>query len=173
MIEDSFLYDCINTIIRPLRSAWYNCKYGVINLIKWLPIIWGDRDWDHYYLYRILQKKLKHMENFHRNHGHCVGNEAWADQMKGCIKLIENLLDDEYNRNEFDALDKKWGTSFFEETNEKGSFELKHKNIKTKEDEEEHSKEFRECMTKERKLREEDKDELFKLIRENIDCWWD
>ena len=154
-------------------SFWYNCKYGVINLVKWLPVIWKDRDWDHYYLYTILQKKLKGMENLHRNHGNCVGNEAWANQMKECVELIENLLDDDYNEKEFDALDKKWGTIFFEEIEKGGGFEIKHKNVKTEEDKEKHIKEFKECMAKENELREKDKDELFKIMRENIDNWWD
>ena len=32
---------------------------GIKNLIKWFPIIWKDRNWDHSYIYEILKFKLK------------------------------------------------------------------------------------------------------------------
>ena len=38
-----------------------NIKYGFYNLFKWSLIIWQDKDWDQYYIYKILQFKLKNM----------------------------------------------------------------------------------------------------------------
>lgn len=35
---------------------------GFKNLKKWFKVIWNDRDFDHYYLYVILEKKLSSIE---------------------------------------------------------------------------------------------------------------
>jgi hypothetical protein len=32
----------------------------VRNLIRWAPIIWRDQDWDYYYVYEIIETKIKH-----------------------------------------------------------------------------------------------------------------
>ena len=36
--------------------------HGTRNLIRWFPIIWGDRNWDWEYLARIMIFKLRMME---------------------------------------------------------------------------------------------------------------
>ena len=33
-----------------LEDAYYNVKYGILNIITWLPVIWRDRQWDHAYV---------------------------------------------------------------------------------------------------------------------------
>ena len=40
------------------------------NLIRWIPIIWKDRDWDFYFTYEILKKKLEFQAEFTRKYGH-------------------------------------------------------------------------------------------------------
>ena len=143
------------------KSTWSNCKYGISNLIKWFSTVWKDRDWDRDYLYKILQKKLEHMENSYRYHAVSKGSEKLADQMKKCSELITNLLKEAYNEKEFIEHDKKWGRILFEskkEDNEKRKIA---------------SKEFQICLEKEDELRQKDKKELFKILRENIDKWWD
>ena len=142
-------------------NKWSDYKKGINNLIKWIPIIWKDRDWDRDYIFIILQKKLKHMEDSYRNRAYCKGSTELANQMKRCCELIETLLEDNYNEKEFIKHDKKWGRILFE---------------KQKEDNEKReiaSKEFRICLEKEDELRQKDKKELFEILRENIDNWWD
>lgn len=43
---------------------WGNLKQGIRNLIKWWPVIWRDRDWDHAYLSRLIEFKLTSMYMF-------------------------------------------------------------------------------------------------------------
>ena len=38
-----------------IRSFLTGCK----NVIRWSPTIFKDKDWDHWYIYNILQKKIK------------------------------------------------------------------------------------------------------------------
>ena len=30
------------------------------NIIRWIPVLWKDRDWDDWYIYKILQKKIEY-----------------------------------------------------------------------------------------------------------------
>lgn len=62
---------------------------GIKNIIKWLPIIWKDRDFDYGYLLDILQFKLKAMEEFFNS------NDTWTKDAKKCAKqimIVKNLV---------------------------------------------------------------------------------
>ena len=136
-----------------VKAIWYSWKHGITNLIKWAPTIWDDRDWDYDFFYMLMLKKLEFMENFYRNHGHCVGNEDVANQIKECCELIKILLEDDYNKEEFDKHNQKWG--------------------RFTEKDKEAQEEFHLCIEKENELRQKDREELFGIIKENIDSWWD
>ena len=73
-----------------------NLKHGVLNLIKWFPIIWKDRDWDQQFLYEMLKFKLEQMQNFQRKYGHGLHRDKYANQMKVCTSLLSRLIEDEY-----------------------------------------------------------------------------
>lgn len=49
----------IGWFLGDIRSFWYNCKYGVRNLVKWFPVIWRDRSWDHCFIHLLMEQKLK------------------------------------------------------------------------------------------------------------------
>ena len=38
-----------------LKDFPKNLKYYFKNIIKWSPILWKDRDWDHYFIYEALR----------------------------------------------------------------------------------------------------------------------
>ncbi len=41
-------------------KIWFkDLKQGFINLKRWFPIIWKDRDWDDDYIFVLLEEKLK------------------------------------------------------------------------------------------------------------------
>ena len=57
----------------PKDSAWgrktwrsyfhWKIKYfidGIHNIIRWMPTLYHDRDWDEAFILRILQKKIEH-----------------------------------------------------------------------------------------------------------------
>ena len=154
-----------------------NIKYGIQNLIKWFPVIWKDRDWDHYYLYQILEFKLDQMIHLHRNYGHLEDNELYASQMETCSKILNRLKADDYDAS-FQEHHKKWGTpnmNWSDCDDHPGMCELHidHPNVKTERDEIQERLEFKQCVQNENDLREHDLDTLFKTMRENIQKWWD
>jgi len=49
------------------ENIGYRFKYvynSIKNIIRWFPIIWKDRDYDDWYIYTILETKLKHQAKY-------------------------------------------------------------------------------------------------------------
>jgi hypothetical protein len=66
------------------------------NLIRWFPVIYKDRDWDHWFIYQILKTKLKYQSEHLRKHGYHDSSESDADRIDLCIRLIEKVQNEEY-----------------------------------------------------------------------------
>jgi len=76
---------------------------SVNNLIRWFPIIWKDRDWDHYYILEILKHKLIFMsKNIRKNGNHALA-EYDANKMMLCVRLIDKIQNERYME---DLIDK-------------------------------------------------------------------
>ena len=69
---------------------------GIINLIKWFPIIWKDRNWDHHYIFEILKFKLiQHREKLVNSNRHTGVNEA-NYYITICLNLIDRIQNEYY-----------------------------------------------------------------------------
>jgi len=148
-----------------------NIKYGVSNLVNWFPIIWNDRDWDYHFIYIILHKKLKRMENSIR-YAPFVNAEKRADEIKLCVNLLDRLKKDVYIDMTEKSFIKRWGKCKFN-TTEKNIlnivYEKDPENIyKTKRD-----KELRCRMNHEEYLINQDLSMLFNTMTKCIRGWWD
>jgi len=75
----------------------YDIPQGFGNLIKWFPVIWRDRDWDHHFLFEVLRFKLENMEWVFSKYGCGIGSERDAKRMRICIELIKRIQEDNYN----------------------------------------------------------------------------
>jgi hypothetical protein len=76
----------------------YDAKYlhkeiyrGIKNLIYWFPIIWRDRDWDHRYIYGILEAKIEKQARFIEKHGHHISAKRDAEVMMTCVRLMKKV----------------------------------------------------------------------------------
>jgi len=148
-------------------------KHGIKNLVYWFPVIWGDRNFDHYYLTAILRHKINDMVKFYDG-PHAWGMDApkLAHEMKVCRIILDRLIEDDYNREGYDAHDKKWGELTFER-GVLGNILLKRSKRVTKEEEEIEQKEWSEVYKKEENDKEKDIETLFDIMRKNIRNWWD
>ena len=160
-----------------IKDRIRNTKYGVRNLITWLPVIWKDRWWDSYFIYPILHKKLSMMESTIRKYGHHVYAERDADKIKVCVLILKRIMDDEYSEMAFKRHEEKWGDSvmsFVKTDNPNLSRMLiEYDSVKTEKDEAEERKDFRRAMEHEDYLRKQDIDTLFKIMSKQISSWWD
>ena len=132
----------------------YNIKHGIINLIKWFPIVWTDRDWDYRYLYEVLYFKLSDIEKSLRNDTWHSNSDKYAKQIMTAKVLVKRLIDDNY----FDVAFEKYGLKQHEDFYRKLSSEEK----------EIYSK----CFEYEEYMKKQDREYLFKYMNKHIEKWW-
>ena len=72
-----------------MKKIYYNIYYGIINLINYFPIIWKDRGYDYYFIYQLLQHKLKLTSKNLQKYGNFVNSEREVEVLNTIIKLIE------------------------------------------------------------------------------------
>jgi hypothetical protein len=87
------------------ENIGYRFKYvynSIKNLIRWFPIIWKDRDWDHAYVEDILLFKLNNMyKRFSDPNATYVNweTEHAKPALKAlniCVKILERRRDNYY-----------------------------------------------------------------------------
>ena len=85
---------------------------GIKNLIKWFPVIWKNRDWDHTFIYDILMFKLEQQAKYIGGKDRHMNAKRDAEIMLLCTKLIDlssnEFYDMEYmnyNESEYNWLD--------------------------------------------------------------------
>jgi len=150
-----------------------NIKIGISNIIKWAPVIWRDRDWDHAFFLGILKFKLERMERFFRSENAVSRNSVRdADEMKKCLMVLRRITENRYDDIAFGRHDRKWGElemGFLDG----GRIKFSRKNIKTPEDKIKEHKEFEKCMDREKYLRDQDMKYLFSMLAKRLQSWWD
>lgn len=133
--------------------------YGLENVVRWLPVIWNDRQWDEYYLFRIMKKKLQLMEEFYASDAPVAeGAENIANDIHRAIELLTYIMEEEYTHEAFEEYWDKYLTDF--------DAPLK---TFTKEQEEL----FDKCDLRAEDLYEQYMTELCDLIKEKVRNWWD
>ncbi len=144
---------------------------GIGNLIYWFPIIWKDRDFDHYYLTAILRHKMNSMAKFYdSSHAWGVDAPKLAHEMKFCVLILDRILKDDYNKEGYYLHDRKWGELEFV-TNEKGNMTITRVNRHM--DEELEQEEYKKVCEDEMKYRDVDIATLFEIMKNNLLNWWD
>jgi hypothetical protein len=63
----------------------------VHKILRWIPILWRDRDWDYYFVYEILKQKLIDTEKHTRVDSFHMFNESDADGILKAISMIEKV----------------------------------------------------------------------------------
>lgn len=66
------------------------------NLVRWLPIIWKDEQWDYYHIFEILKHKLLFTAEHTRKYGYHAFSDRDADRMMLCVRLIEKVQNEDY-----------------------------------------------------------------------------
>ena len=81
-----------------LRCCWYDFTNGIRQLLRWIPIIWFDADFDWEYLAALMEAKLRWM---------AADCDRWPTaraeldkrQMLVCAALLKRLRADDYFEN--------------------------------------------------------------------------
>ena len=150
MYKESFYdkyirYSFIGILFSKIRSTYFNIKYGIENLIKWFPIIWNDRDWDYYFLIKLMRFKTEQMSKLHKEYGHCLDSSKYAKQLKKVSIALKRIEEDDYMYQE----DKVFNRS--------PKYLTKPDNLRF----------FNDYM------RQKDLDYVLKMMKRNLFKWWD
>lgn len=97
---------------RGYAPIWFlNLFDGVRNIIRWMPTLYKDKDWDDYYITKMLQKKIE----FQREYLVKANRHTEIERDNRDMTLILNLI--ERMHEEFYALEKynyvEFGDSIF------------------------------------------------------------
>jgi hypothetical protein len=72
-------------------------KSSVSKLIRWLPIIWKDRDWDDHYIWELMKNKLRWQANYIAKRDWHTRAELDAKRMRLCANLMDKVQDEFYS----------------------------------------------------------------------------
>ena len=111
-------------LIVPNDSAWsrdvlwkslhWRIRYfitGVKNIFRWAPTLYQDKDWDSWYIYNILQKKIEYQRKEIINANRHTDIDRDNRDMTIALNLLERVKDDyygmehvDYSKTEFDFI---------------------------------------------------------------------
>jgi hypothetical protein len=93
------------TLIEKITNWWWDnigwkirdIYRSIRSVIRWFPVIWNDRDWDDWYIYKILQTKLKFQSKYIGDRDIHTRAKRDAEVMNICVRLIDKLMEDFYD----------------------------------------------------------------------------
>jgi hypothetical protein len=86
-------------------------KEGIKNTIYWFPIIWKDRNWDSHYIFEIMKHKLKAQSAYIGRRDTHTRAQKDARDMRLCVKLITKVQEEDYTLEYMDYhKDRVWFT---------------------------------------------------------------
>lgn len=89
--------DNLEFAVSQVRSGMRVFRESIRTLSKWLPVIVGDRQWDHYYLFRLLDYKLALMEECMRSgHAMAENSEKTAGRIHEARLALRGASDEGY-----------------------------------------------------------------------------
>jgi hypothetical protein len=141
-----------------------NLKKGIINFWIWKKIIYEDRNWDQFYIYQILQFKLRIQAKYFKKRNFYVGELRDAEIMELCDRLIEKLKTEFYEMEYYD----------YKKRNQLKEYFLKYPKIyqETKK-ENPNISDKRIAYYMGYKVQNKARKTLFNVLEKNIENWWD
>ena len=155
---------------KKIRGWYYDIKNGVINIFKWLPIVWIDRDWDYEHIYNFLYHKLVSMEEHHRKYNPFVerSKQAQIRQIRLAKCLAERLWKHDYLFNALIPVRQIYGEAKieFSKPDENGCVSLlDNESVEEK-------RAYKKAYDLSDYTEQQDMDMLFKIINKHIRNWW-
>lgn len=191
-IYDKVYWKPIGWRIKEFRSS-------VKKLIRWFPIIWKDRDWDDHYIWELMKNKLRWQAKYTADRDWHTRAQLDAKRMMLCANLMDKVQDEFYSGEYMDYHETKW--DFLDIPDKPGFKELDMQttsehfddffkkyplvykkvladkslqifSLEPREGETETDTKQRIAMNIGRYNHERARKLVFKIMEENIECWW-
>ena len=101
-----------------IQHIFYNFSNGLENLIFWFKIIWKDREFDYYYFYIIMERKLEKMLKFYNSDDVHICEKSklvTIRQIKKTLNVLKRIIADDYLNDEYDRLseiNRNWAIKY-------------------------------------------------------------
>jgi hypothetical protein len=76
----------------------------------WLPIIWCDRNWDHYYIRKMLRKKLVLVRDATLKYSYHTTSDQDVKRLNFCIKRLDEIEEGDFCKTMNAKHEAKYGT---------------------------------------------------------------
>lgn len=79
---------------------YYKIKYfftPIRNIIRWFPVLWKDKDWDDWYIYTILETKLRYQAKYIGDRDFHTEAKRDAERMMLCVRLIQKIKEEDFS----------------------------------------------------------------------------
>lgn len=154
-------------MFKTIRDIYWGIIEGISNLIYWIPVVWKDRQFDEYFLFRIAQHKLDYMEKFFRSKdAHVADALTVADNIHKATELLIYIMDNKSEEDGYAEYHEKYPLI---ETDDLDNL-VEYLNRKRNEEE---MNLFQECIKREEEIYSSKMNELGELLKREIGNWWD
>ena len=184
--------DILTNLIIDIFSFFRNITTVIKNLITWFPVILKDRNWDHFYIYAILEKKLFEQRKYIVTHNRFTSVDSVNKYITICLNLINIIKNDLYGEDFFTYYELNVKFVLFDEKRETYKMEsefvserfdeyilknkkasklilLKYPNLIITDTQ----NKFTLCSKIADYKKQKAKKLLFKILEEKIEHWWD
>jgi len=160
----------LNTLRLTLLAVFFRIR----NIIRWLPVIWKDRDDDEHYIFLILRQKLLHVEKYLRV-ANFVGNQREADKVHFAVMLLDRIIAQNYHEIAYRQHRMKWGEPQPDFVHKDGMIYLAvtYPNALTEQEQKQAQTEASRCAELERFLEKQDIETLFRHLSKHVQGWWE
>jgi hypothetical protein len=164
----NFKISCQEVYYKYLIDWWrdpiYHCYTQTKSIIRWLPILWKDRNWDHWFILEILKHKIRFQREYITKHDRHTTAQEDGRNMRIAEVLIDRLQKCEYVDKDWEEHYKQWPSRWRCEDIEK---EL---NRPYKPGERE---DVLRIGAREKYMKNQDYEYLFRHLKKHIEKWWD
>lgn len=160
--------------IKNIHNIYRDIINGICNVIRYIPAVWSDYDFESHSIYRMLYYKLKYQEEFFMSdRPWCVGAKSRGRQIRLAKCLAKRLWDDNHLSNALEEHYVEYPMRPFEtepEYDKEGKIKwYRHIDEST----EEENQSFRRCAEHCCYMEKQDRELLFKILNKHIRDWWD
>lgn len=162
-----------------MKRIFRSVKFGVANLISWLPVIWNDRNWDYWFIYVIIRKKLDNTRQSLKKYHNHVHWERDYDNISKVVFALDRLIKNNYSDMVYKELEEEFGELNLssEKIENKNLYQLMFTRDKVDYSNEKQverlERKTKQAINREKYLREQDKKFVFSEMCKHIEEWWD
>lgn len=141
------------------------------NLITWFPLVWKDRNFDHYFLFETIKFKLKIMAKNFKEEDTFIDTRRHSEQMELCVRLIDKIQKETYLMEHIELMEAKYGKMQYTIGGNKIA-RMEWERQSSYEDKDLILEEYHDMMKKGIRKHEKAVRLLFKILERNAERWW-